>query len=406
MVRGRLARLVLLALPTLLVLVCVGGTTAIAMSVQRDGIRAATAERVTDVSSELAGLDQVRDALEDLDSLERATAELQPLASLVERAAGVDYVVVIAPDERRVTHPTPTERGRPVSTDATGVLAGETVVNTMDGTIGRTLRAKVPVIGSDGSVVGAVSTGILERRMTQDVEQALWRLLPWDIGALVLGMAASTALTTAMHRRIRLHDEAARELEHAEATAAALREQSHEFDTRLHVIRGLVANDDRAEALDYIDASSRVTTLADPALRGAPPLLRATLEALTAELAALGTRLELDVELTHDADDQLVLVLANLCRNAGEAGAHTVRCELRERDGRFFGVISDDGPGIPAAHAAQIFARGFSTKPDPSGAGRGVGLDLVRRTLAERGGSIEVSSAGGARFAFDMEVSR
>lgn len=123
MVRGRFARLMLLALPTLLVLVCVGGTTAIAMSVQRDGIRAATAERVTDVSSELAGLEQVRDALENLDSFEQATAELQPLASLVERAAGVDYVVVIAPDERRITHPTPTERGRAVSTDATAVLA-------------------------------------------------------------------------------------------------------------------------------------------------------------------------------------------------------------------------------------------------------------------------------------------
>lgn len=242
--------------------------------------------------------------------------------------------------------------------------------------------------------------------MTADVEQALWRLLPWDIGALVVGMAASTALTTAMHRRIRLHDEAARELEHVGATAGALREQSHEFDTRLHVIRGLVAHGDRAEALDYIDSAARVTTIADPALRDAPPLLRATLEALTAELAAHGTRLELDVELDRDADDQLVLVLANLCRNAGEAGAHTVWCELRERDGRFFGVVTDDGPGIPPAHAAQIFSHGFSTKPDPSGTGRGVGLDLVRRTIAARGGSIEVSSAGGARFAFDMEVSR
>jgi sensor histidine kinase regulating citrate/malate metabolism len=406
MVRRRFARFALLALPTLLVLACVGGTTAIAVAVQRDGIRATTTARVTEVSTELAELQQVRTVLEDLGSLEEATAELQPLASLVERAAGVDYVVVIAPDERRITHPTRTERGEIVSTDAARVLAGETVVNVMDGTIGRTLRAKVPVIGSDGSVVGAVSTGILEKRMTRDIEQALWRLLPWNIGALVIGMAASTALTTAMHRRIRLHDEAARELEHVSATAGALREQSHEFDTRLHVIRGLVAHGDRAEALGYIDSAARVTTVANPALASIPPLLRATLEALGAELAAYGTRLDLDVDITHDADDQLVLVLANLCRNAGEAGAHAVRCELRETDGRFHGVVLDDGPGIPAAHASQIFARGFSTKPDPTGTGRGIGLDLVRRTIVARGGSIEVSSDDGTRFAFDMEVLR
>jgi len=399
-------RFALLALPTLLVLTCVGGTTAVAVAVQREGIRAATTQRVTEVSTELADLEQVRGVLEDLESREQATAELQPLASLVERAAGVDYVVVIAPDESRITHPTPAERGRPVSTDATRVLAGETVVNVMDGTIGRTLRAKVPVVGSDGSVIGAVSTGIFERRMTRDVEQALWRLLPWDIAALIVGMAASTALTTAMHRRIRLHDEAARELEHAEATSAALREQSHEFDTRLHVIRGLVAHGDRAEALAYIDSSARVTTVADPALGSVPPLLRAALEALSAELAVHGTRLDVDIDIEHDADDHLVLVLANLCRNAGEAGAHSVSCELRERDGRVHGVVSDDGPGISPALAAQIFARGFSTKPDPSGTGRGIGLDLVRRTVAARGGSIELSSPDGAHFAFDMEVAR
>lgn len=404
--RRRFARFALLALPTLLVLACVGGTTAIAVAVQRDGIRATTTERVTEVSTEFADLQQVRAVLENLGSIEEATAELQPLASLVESAAGVDYLVVIAPDERRITHPTSTERGELVSTDATEVLAGNTVVNIMDGTIGRTLRAKVPVIGSDGSVIGAVSTGILERRMTRDIEDALWRLLPWNIGALVIGMAASTALTTAMHRRIRLHDEAARELEHTSATAGALREQSHEFDTRLHVIRGLVAHGDRTEALDYIDSSARVTTVADPRLASIPPLLRATFEALGAELASYGARLDLDIDIDRDADDQLVLVLANLCRNAGEAGAHAVRCELRESGGRFHGVVSDDGPGIPPAHAAQIFSRGFSTKPDPTGTGRGIGLDLVRRTIAARGGSIEVSSSGGTRFAFDMEVLR
>src|SRR5690606_41347978 len=120
-----LAHFVLLALPSLLVLACVGGITAIALSVQRDGIRASTTERVVEVSTELAELEQVRSVLQDLGSLEEATAELQPLTTLIERATGVDYVVVIAPDERRITDPAPSERGMPVSTHPTAVLSGE-----------------------------------------------------------------------------------------------------------------------------------------------------------------------------------------------------------------------------------------------------------------------------------------
>ena len=55
--------------------------------------------------------------------------------------------------------------------------------------------------------------------------------------------------------------------------------------------------------------------------------------------------------------------------------------------------------------AGRIFGQGFSTKHDTTGFGRGYGLDLVRRTVTSRGGTIEVgpSALGGARFAFEME---
>ncbi|WP_240423966.1 sensor histidine kinase [Microbacterium halotolerans] len=406
--RYRVARLALVVLPSVIVLVCVGATTAVAMSVQRDSIRETTAERVSDVSSELAELDQIVQVLESAAEREQATAELQPIASIVERAAGVDYVVVMTTDSIRITHPVPDERGRPVSTDSGMVLSGESVLEMDTGTIGRTLRAKHPVLDAEGNVIGAISAGMLESRMADDVETALWQLLPWAAGALAAGLVASSAVAAAIRSRLRRHDAAARELEQVGRTAAALREQAHEFDTRLHVVRGLVAHGDTGEAVDYIDRSTSVSTPVQVEASAGPPLLRATIEALRTELSAAGAALETAIDVTGEVDDAVMLVLANLCRNAGEAGAARVRCELHERDGRISGVVEDDGPGIGALQRVRMFARGYSSKPDITGTGRGIGLDMVRRTVAARRGTIEVSTSGlgGARFAFEMEGSR
>ena len=299
--RYRMTRLALVVLPSVIVLVCVGATTAIAMAVQRDSIREATAERVSDVSSELAELDQIVQVLDSAVSREEATAELQPIASIVERSAGVDYVVVMTTDGIRITHPEPAERGGPVSTDSSAVLSGERVLEMDTGTIGRTLRAKNPVLDAEGNIIGAISAGMLESRMADDAETALWQLLPWAAGALAAGLIASSAVAAAIRGRLRRHDAAARELAQVGRTAAALREQAHEFDTRLHVVRGLVAHGDTGEAVDYIDGSTSVSTAVQDDAPAGPPLLRATIEALRAELSGAGASLG-DRDRRHGRD--------------------------------------------------------------------------------------------------------
>lgn len=142
---------------------------------------------------------------------------------------------------------------------------------------------------------------------------------------------------------------------------------------------------------------------------GAAPGLRdATMHAVRAELLETGTQAEWDLDDATPFDDDLVSVVTNLCRNAAEAGASRVRCTLQTEGDRIRGSVEDDGPGIDHRSAARVFARGFSSKPDPSGWGRGVGLDLVRRIVTSRDGTIEVgsSSLGGARFSFEMASRR
>ena len=413
--RPRALRLVLLVLPSVVTLAALSATLAVAMTVQERTIRDATAERVMGVAQSLADLADVRTTLAtvtdagtpadlaDAADLAAATTALQPIAELVGESAGVYYVVITDDEGVRITHPLASERGVQVETTNSSVLRGETFLGTERGASGPSLRAKVPVRASDGTVVGMVAVGVLESSIAADRDAALAALLPWGIGALVVASLASSALTAMVERRFRRADAVAAENAQMRRTTVALREQAHEFDTRLHVIHGLVSRGDAAEALGYIEEVTPVRTSGSP--DGGEPVAAATMHAVRAELLDLGAQAEFDVTLDRDLDDGAVSVVTNLCRNAGEAGARRVRCVLRDADGRLFGAVEDDGPGIDPNAAARIFAQGFTTKDDASGFGRGYGLDTVRRTVSSRGGTIEVgaSALGGARFAFEME---
>ena len=392
-VRVRLA--VLLALQCTVVLVCVLTTTLVAMSVQERSIRAATEERVLDVATSLVELDQVQRAV--LLDTAAATAELQPLADVVAAASGVDYVVVTDVRGIRLTHPNPAERGRTVSTDATAVLAGETFIGTETGTIGPSLRAKVPVRAAD-AVVGTASVGVLESEISRSFDEAVGGMLPWVAGSIVLGVVLSGLLTAALRRRVRRLEADARELETQRRISGALREQTHEFHTRLHVIRGLVAEGDTGEALTYIGGLAPVASglpIDDPALRALLDGLVSEFPGLRVDPASLVPR--------GSVDDEVLTVLGNLVRNAAEAAGPGGQIDVLvlAGDERLTIDVADDGPGVAPADVARIFDRGVSSK---AAAGRGVGLDLVRRIAGARGGSVTVgrSTSGGARFTVEL----
>lgn len=396
--RGRV--LFVLIMQCLVVLVCVGITTATAIAVNERSLRTATVERVMGVAESLAALDQVREAL--LLPPDRATEALQPLAEIVRSASGVDYVVIMDADGVRRTHPSPDEIGGQVSTDPTEVLDGRTYLGTQEGTLGPTLRAKVPVFDGD-VVVGAVSVGILESELAADFTDALWSLLPWVFASVLGGCLLSAALTSLVRRRVRRLEQQGRELQAQRRVAAALRDQTHEFHTRLHVIRGLVAEDDRQAALDYIGTIVEVTGVHTLGGEIGDPAARAILDAVAARLHVRGAELVVDdasAAVPGALDDDALIVLSNLCRNAAEACDRRVRVLVHADGSSICLAVGDDGAGIAPDQAARVFERGFSSK----GGQRGVGLDIVRRVVGARDGSIEVgvSSDGGALFTVDL----
>jgi two-component system OmpR family sensor kinase len=65
--------------------------------------------------------------------------------------------------------------------------------------------------------------------------------------------------------------------------------------------------------------------------------------------------------------------------------------------------VSDDGPGVPSAHAARVFERLYradSSRSRGTGGGSGLGLSIVAAIVHGHGGWVELDSppGGGATF--------
>ncbi|HEV7949589.1 MAG TPA: ATP-binding protein [Glaciihabitans sp.] len=392
----------LLLLQVAIVFLCVSVTTVFAVRVQEDRIRANTVERVTAVAQSLASLPAVINGI----GADDATEVLQPLTDIVREASAVDYVVITDADGIRITHPNPAMVGEVVSTDPSAVLRGETFVGTEEGTLGYTLRAKVPIL-DNGVVIGTASVGLLESRIAADLEASIWQLAPWVLGSLAVGFIGAAAVDRAMRRRVAQLESDARELETQRRLAEALRDQTHEFANRMHVLYGLVEANEPAEALTFIESIVPVTSGSDPLLDD--PRLDAVLTARSAELARGGGMLRLNDASRVDSaavTDTAVTITANLVANAVEAtdAAGTVEVTVIASDSGFSVTVGDNGPGVDPAVRSQIFDRGVSTKEREQRSGieipRGVGLALVRDLVDRAGGQLDVgeSTLGGARF--------
>ena len=134
-----------------------------------------------------------------------------------------------------------------------------------------------------------------------------------------------------------------------------------------------------------------------------------------AELAAEATGKEIQFEVRGDAAllsripaDRIANPLLHLVRNAVDHGIErrgTVTIAIAERDDCVAIIVADDGRGIDPTLIEQIFNPGFSTAAEVSEiSGRGVGLDAVKTTVEELGGSINVRSELGKGTIFEILI--
>lgn len=194
--------------------------------------------------------------------------------------------------------------------------------------------------------------------------------------------------------------------------ADSLRERSHEFMNKLHVILGLLHMKSYTQLEDYIlkTANNYQAEIGSLLLKIKSPVIAGFLLSKINRASDIRHLLTLsdDSFLPDNTNENqiaaLITVLGNLIENAldalGEQPDGEVSVLLHYQNGWLACVVSDDGPGIAADHLDAIFQKGFSSK----GVERGVGLFLAKQQIENLGGTIAVESEPDVYTQFFVQI--
>ena len=126
----------------------------------------------------------------------------------------------------------------------------------------------------------------------------------------------------------------------------------------------------------------------------------------TIEFELHGEDLILEESLCNTIADPLL----HLVRNAVDHGIEDkgkITIEASREDDQIKIKVTDNGRGIDPETLGKLFQPGFSTAEDVSEiSGRGVGLDAVKSTIEEAGGSVKVISQSGKGSSFELILPR
>jgi two-component system CitB family sensor kinase len=217
-------------------------------------------QRALVIAEATAHVPQIQQAMASGD----ADHQVAALAEQLRRSTGAAYIVVVDVHGIRHSHPNSELIGQPIDSPLLG-LDGRTHTRINEaGTLGRSANGVAPLLSQDGRVIGEVSAGILETRVSAEVRHELGTLLLYAGLVLALGVAASLLLARRLKRRtfgLELHE-----------LATLLSER----EAMLHGIR---------EGVVTTDPAGRITLLNDEARRlldldGTDPVIGRPLDAV------------------------------------------------------------------------------------------------------------------------------
>ncbi|BBH71630.1 histidine kinase [Actinoplanes sp. OR16] len=233
----------LFVLQVLVVTLLVGvGTTGAVLLARRDA-RNAAIEEVTAIADTIALSPAVVDGLHSADP----TAVLQPWAEATRKATRTDFIVVMAPDRTRYTHPTTDLIGLKFAGSVERALDGGVVVEEYRGSLGDSVRTVVGVVEPGTStVIGMVSVGIT----TAAINRTLAAQFPAVSAATVIALLLAAGGSWLLSRRLRRQT-------HGLGPAEMTRMYEY-YDAVLHSVR---------EGLVVLDRNGRVELINDEAKR-------------------------------------------------------------------------------------------------------------------------------------------
>ena len=224
------------------------------------------------------------------------------------------------------------------------------------------------------------------------------------IAALMAAWGASIDIQEAVRTRRRERTISELQLSNGQMDALnlKLRAQRHDFLNHLQVVYSLLEMGESNEAADYLETIYNQLKSVSKVLRTRVTAFNALLQVKNAACEEKGIALEMDIRSTLDGLTVpawgLCCIIGNLMDNAMDAvgGMRDGRIWLNVREDlhNFYFTVRNNGAPVPEELRQSIFEPGVSTK----GEGRGMGLSIVRQTLAEFGGTIALEEGGETAF--------
>ncbi|MGI8973862.1 MAG: ATP-binding protein [Gaiella sp.] len=183
----------------------------------------------------------------------RPERAINPIAERIRVRTGASFVVVANKQGIRYSHPDHAKIGQRVSTDPSEALLGREYVGVQTGSLGRSMRAKVPVRNDAGEVIGLVSVGLLANQVSAQLRNDLPVLLIPPALGLALGVLGSILLAHRIKRKTfgLEPSEISALLEQREAVLHGIREGMVATDPAGRVI---LVNDEAKRLLDVDDS--------------------------------------------------------------------------------------------------------------------------------------------------------
>ncbi|MFU2206831.1 Spo0B domain-containing protein [Streptococcus pluranimalium] len=157
--------------------------------------------RLTQIGETIANNEHVVYSLQQEESTER----LVTYASRVEAVNDLDYVVLFTPDLTRLTHPNKALIGLSYigDNDYHDALAGKVSTNIGSGTMGRSIRAYIPVFEpGTQDVIGVVSLGTMIDTYYRHIVESVIILTIMVLLAITLGIGISYFVSRALKKQM------------------------------------------------------------------------------------------------------------------------------------------------------------------------------------------------------------
>lgn len=194
--RGQLSNRILASVLAILVATAVVGFALDTLS-RRSDLQHDYQRRALVIAQTFAAMPTIREALYRHDASDRR--EIQALAQQVRHQTGATYIVVINRDGIRFSHPNAALIGQRVS-EPVVALDGRDHLGVDHGNLGISANARVPLRAPDGKVIGEVSAGILEKKVSAQLLHELPTALLYLLISLAIGAVASYALARRLKR--------------------------------------------------------------------------------------------------------------------------------------------------------------------------------------------------------------